>query len=460
MLKKVLIIVPALLTACSVLTPDFPTTLNQVTNTPTERKEIKRWQTEQGARVLFVRSPTLPMLDVRLVFNAGAARDGAHEGLARLTSALIDEGAGDLSVDDIAHGFENLGASFSMSSHRDMALIALRTLTDKEFFEPAVELFLEVIDAPSFPQASLDRIRQQLLVGLQQEKQVPGPQIQRAFNQAIFNNHPYAHDATGTEQSLPQISREQLVAFYQQYYTAGNVVIALTGDLSEAQAHALANNISRALPQGKAAATLPRALADPEQEVIHLPFDSKQTILMLGQQSIWRGHPDWVPLYVGNLILGGGGFSSILTEEVREKRGFVYAIGSGISPMAAAGPFTVRLQTANDNADEALAVTLELIRDFVEQGPTAEQLENARENIIGSFPLSVAENDQIVSQLGAIGFYNLPLDYLSWFEKEVRNVTLEQVRDALRRNIHPDALAIVSIGPKAPAIPQKKKATE
>lgn len=433
----------------------FPTTLKQVSAaTPTERAlDIQQWQTEEGANVLFVRSPTLPMLDVRVVFDAGSARDGQQEGLASLTSALFGEGAAGLTVDDIAHGFENLGANFSSGSYRDMALVELRTLTDAEFYRPATELFVQAIGTPTFPQAALDRIRAQTLVGLQRQKQVPGPQVQRAFNRAVFGDHPYAHDSSGSEASLPNIKRADIEQFYQQYYAAGNAVIAMTGDLDLAAAKTLAQKISATLPRGEHALSLEKASPPQARIVEHLDFDSSQTTLMLGQQSIWRGHPDWVALYVGNQILGGSGFASILTEEVREKRGFVYGIGSGVSPMASAGPFTVSLQTANDNADEALAVTLQLVRDYIASGPNQEQLDNARNDIIGSFPLSIAENDQIVGQLGSIGFYGLPLDYLTWFENEVRSLTVEEVRAALQRNIHPETLAIVSVGPVAPEIP-------
>lgn len=433
----------------------FPTTLKQVSEAAStqSRLDIQQWNTDEGATVLFVPSPTLPMLDVRVVFDAGSARDGDKEGLASLTSALFGEGAEGLSVDDIALGFENLGANFSSGSYRDMALIELRTLTDAEFFQPATELFLRTVGTPTFPQAGLERIRAQTLVGLQRQKQVPGPQVQRAFNRAVFGQHPYAHDSSGSETSLPTIQRSDIEAFYHEYYAAGNAVIAMTGDLDLATAKTLAQSISSALPVGEHAAKLDNAERPQARVVEHIDFNSSQTTLMLGQQSIWRGHPDWVALYVGNQILGGSGFASILTEEVREKRGFVYGIGSGISPMASAGPFTVSLQTANDNADEALAVTLQLVRDYIAGGPSDAQLENARNDIIGSFSLSIAENDQIVSQLGSIGFYGLPLDYLSWFENEVRQLTAEQVRDAMQRNIDVDTLAVVSVGPVAPKLP-------
>ena len=444
------------LSACSSLQP-FPTTLDQVTESAPAKRNlpIEQWQTEAGSKVLFVASPYLPIVDVRLVFDGGSARDGDLPGVASLTSALIGEGARGLTVDDIARGFEDLGVNFSSGSYRDMAVVEMRSLSEPEYLDPAIDLFSQVVGRADFPARALERIRAQHLTGLQQEKQVPGPQVGKAFNRVLFGEHPYAHPSDGNEDSVARIKRADLVSFWQQYYAAGNAVIAITGDLTRDEAQAMAARISAALPAGGAAPALDRATPLAEREIRHLQFDSAQTIVLMGNQSIWRGHPDWVPLYVGNHILGGGGFGSILTDVVREEKGFVYGIGSGFSPMAAAGPFTVQFSTGNDTAEEALAVTLELINEFVEQGPTEQQLDDAVANIVGSFPLRNAENDDIVGQLGAIGFYNLPKDYLQWFEREVREVTVEEVRDAFRRNVDPSTLAIVTIGPSAPVIRAK-----
>jgi zinc protease len=447
------------LTACQSSAP-FPTTLRAVEQTAPARVtlDIREWRTEEGARVLFVPAPTLPMLDVRLTFDAGSARDGDTPGLASLTSALIGEGAGSLTVDDIARGFEDLGASFSTSSLRDMGMIELRSLTDPDYLEPALRLFLQVIGEPSFPQDALDRVRQQTLIGLARSRQVPGPQVRERYDAAVFAGHPYAHRSSGTEASLPGIRRADLAAFHRQYYSAANAVIALVGDLDEVGARQLAARISAVLPSGERAPRLERVL--PQQQALqeHLPFDSSQTHILIGQQTIWRGHPDWVPLYVGNEILGGGGFASILTEEVRQKRGFVYGISSHFQPMASGGPFTIQLQTATDNADEALQLTLKLVRDFIDQGPSDEQLQAAIDSITGSSAQNVAENRQIVSQLAHMGFYDLPLDYLEWFDREVRAVTRDRIRDAFARNLNMDTLQILSIGRRSPVVAPQDEA--
>lgn len=451
-LRLLAVLAALLLSACT----SFPTTEKQVAASEPQapQLDIQSWQTEQGTKVMFVQSDALPMLDIRLVMAAGSSQDDGLPGVASLTSALIGQGAEALSVDDIARGFEDRGASFSSSSYRDMGIISLRTLSAAEYRQPVVALFNQMIGSPSFPEDALDRLRTRAMQGLRMEQQVPGPQVSKAFMATVFADHPYGQPSEGTLESLPQIQRQQLVDFYDTYYAAGNTVIAMVGDLSRSEAEEIAAQISAALPAGPAAPQLPRAETLSERKREHIDFPSAQTHILLGNQATWRGNPDHVALHVGNQILGGGGFASILTDEVRQKRGYVYGIGSGFSAMAAGGPFQVQFKTANENADDALTLTLDLIREFVEQGPSQAQLEQARANILGSFALSTADNSDIIGQLGAIGFYDLPLDYLQWFNRQVRQVTVADIRDAFRRTLDVDHLAIVSIGPEAPQIVQ------
>ena len=446
-------VLAVLLSACQSMGA-FPTTEAQVAASEPQAPalDIQSWQTAEGARVLFVASDALPMLDVRLVMAAGSSRDNGVAGLSSLTSALLGEGAAGLNVDDISRGFEDHGAQFDVGSYRDMGVVELRTLSDPEFRDPVLTLFNQVIATPSFPQDALDRIRTQMMQGLRMEQQVPGPQVKKAYMATGVAGHPYGEPSDGTLATLPAITREQLVEFYNTYYAAGNTVIAMVGDVSREQAEQIAGQISQSLPEGGAAPPQSRAQALTERKHEHINFPSAQTHILLGNQATWRGNPDHVALYVGNMVLGGGGFASILTDEVRQKRGYVYGIGSGFSAMASGGPFQVSFKTANENADDALSLTLKLIDDFVESGPTETQLEEARTSILGSFALGTADNSDIIGQLGAIGFYDLPLDYLQWFNQQVQNVTTNDIREAFQRHLVPANLAIISIGPQAPEV--------
>lgn len=421
---------------------------------------IQRWRTQAGSEVLFVANHTLPMLDIQLTFAAGASRDGQVVGLASLTNSLLGEDTqSGLDSSAIARGFESLGSEFGNGSYRDMAIMHLRSLTDPAYLDPSMTLFTQVL-APAFKAANITRIRTQMLQGLKMEEAVPGPAASKTYMHAIFGDHPYGHPAGGTLASLPTITQAEIKHFYQRYYSAGNVVIALVGDISRKQAEALAERISKALPQGAQAPDLPQATPVTKAQLLHVNFPSSQTHILIGNQAIHRGVKDWPALYVGNWILGGGGFASRLTQQVREQKGYVYGISSSFSPMLAGGPFTISLQTANANAQQALDLTLKVADDFIHQGPTQAEVTAAIDNITGSFPLSIASNGSIVGQLGAIGFYHLPTDYLTQFVDDIRKVTPAMVKTAMQKYVQPQNFTLVSVGPKPLSWPTASAPTQ
>lgn len=434
------------LAACA----SFPQAAKQLANAGTTIKPlpIERWHTQAGSQVLFLHTDALPLLDIQLTFAAGSSRDGGVDGLAAFTSALIGEDTrSGLDSDAIARGFDDQGARFSTGSYRDMGVISLRSLTDASL-ESNLVLFTQVL-APAFRADNVERLRTQLLQGLKSDEETPGPQASKAFWRMVYGQHPYAHNPDGTPASIKAITRQQMQAFYQRFYTAGNAVIALAGNISGEQAHALAERLSAALPAGAAAPALPRAQALPARQLLHVPFASSQTSILIGNVSVDRHAPDYPALLVGEWILGSGGFESRLTHEVREKRGLVYGISAGFSPMAAGGPFTITLKTANASAQQALDLALKVTRDFVARGPTAEEMDKALANLSGSYPLGIAKNSQLVGQLSAIGFYDLPTDYTTALMQAIDKVTAADVRAAMQRHVRVDGLSVVSAGPDA-----------
>ncbi len=408
--------------------------------------DIQRWQTAEGARVLFVEARELPMLDLRLTFAAGSSQDGAHPGLALLTNAMLNEGVDGLDTTAIAARFEGLGAQFGNGSYRDMAVASLRSLSAAEQREPALALFARVVGAPSFPAEALARVQNQVLAGLELQKQNPGKLAGIALFRQLYGTHPYAEPSDGTLESIPAIDRAQLAAFHARAYAAGNAVIALVGDLSRAEAEVIAAQVSAALPKGPALAPPPPPQA-PGARREHIEFPSQQTHLLLAQLGIDRRHPDYAALYVGNQILGGGGFGSRLMEEVREKRGLTYGIYSGFTPMQVAGPFMINVQTRAELGEATLELVRELVRDFVARGPSEEELKRVKRELSGSFPLSTASNADIVGQLAAIGFYDLPSTQLEDFMNEVQQLDVARVREAMARHLDADAFVVVSSGP-------------
>ncbi|HEK1683942.1 TPA: insulinase family protein [Pseudomonas putida] len=414
---------------------------------PSRRQlNIQNWTTAEGARVLFVEARELPMFDLRVTFAAGSSQDGNVSGLATLTNAMLNEGVAGKDVTAIAQGFEGLGADFGNGSYRDMAVATLRSLSAPDKRDPALKLFADVVGRPTFPEDALKRIKNQLLAGFEYEKQNPGKLAGKALFANLYGSHPYAHPSDGTAESIPGISQAQLRDFHAKAYAAGNAVIALVGDLSRSEAETIAAQLSATLPKGPALAS-PGEPSQPKPGVTHIDFPSKQTHLMLAELGITRQDPDWPALSLGNQILGGGAFGTRLMSEVREKRGLTYGVYSVFSPMQVRGPFMINLQTRAELSEGTLKLVQDILADYLKNGPTQQELDDAKRELAGSFPLSNASNASIVGQLGAIGFYNLPLTWLEDFMQQSQALTVEQVKAAMNKHLSVDKLVIVTAGP-------------
>jgi len=411
--------------------------------------EIQSWTTKNGTRVLFVEAHELPMLDIRVVFDAGSARDADQPGVASLTNALLDQGAAGLDAGAIAAGFEQHGAKLSGGAGRDMAWLTLRSLSDKSLLTRSFELFGKVLSRPDFPERDFKREQSRTLTGLEYQKQKPGSIADKAFYLNVYGEHPYSGEPSGTEESVAALTVDDLKAFYQRYYVASNAQIAMVGDLTSAQARAMSETLSNALPAGKKAESLQAVQSLDSGETVFIDFPSSQSHVLMGAPGVRRGDPDYFTLYVGNHVLGGSGLVSRISQEIRDKRGLSYSAYSYFVPMKELGPYTLGFQTRNTQRDEALKVLRDTLQTYIEEGPTAEELKASKSNITGGFPLRVANNSKIVEYLAVIGFYDLPLDYLSTFNSNIEAVTAEQIRDAYKRRINVDDMITITVGGKA-----------
>ncbi len=408
--------------------------------------KVQHWTTEQGARVYFVAAPELPMVDVRVVFAAGSARDGDHPGLALLTNTLLDSGTTELSADAVAEAMDSVGAQLGGGALRDMAWLSLRSLSSAEYLNSAVAVVAHLLAQPAFAPDSLGRERKRLLSVLQEQAQSPGSIADQAFYQALYRDHPYANRPEGNEESLKAITRGEIQAFHRRYYVAANAVIAIVGDLERSAAEALVAKLTTGLSAGTVAKALPPVPAVTEAQRIQIPFPSSQSHVYIGSVGMSRTDPDYFSLYLGNHVLGGSGLVSLLSEKVREERGLSYSVYSYFSPMAQVGPFLMGLQTRNDQAEEAISLMMSILQDYVKNGPDAEALEAARQNITGGFALGIDNNGKIARYLAMLGFYRLPLDYLQNFNTKIEAQSREQVSDAFRRRIDPNRLITVIVG--------------
>jgi zinc protease len=409
---------------------------------------IQNWTTPEGARVYFVESHNLPMLDVSVDFPAGSAYDTLEQsGLARLTQVMLDQGAGDLSDEAIANKLADVGADMGGRFDRDRAGVTLRTLSSDKERDEALSVMIVVLQHPNFPQDAFARERDRMEAGLKEEEAQPEDVADKAFYRAVYGTHPYSLPESGSIQGLSQLKREDLADFYSSHYKASAAVISMIGDLSRKDAEALAARISKGLPPGPEPVAIP-VPNSVKPETVRLTLPSTQSHILMGVQGISRTDPDYFPLYVGNYILGGGGFDSRLMEEVRQKRGYAYSAYSYFIPMVQPGPLEIGLQTKQEQTEAALKVARETVKNFIENGPIKAELKQAKDNLVGGFPLRLDSNRKILEYLAAIGFYKLPLNYLDDWTAKVEAVSLAQVHDAFKRRVNPDALSVVVVGPE------------
>ncbi|MGB5261051.1 MAG: pitrilysin family protein [Gammaproteobacteria bacterium] len=407
---------------------------------------VQHWLTDKGARVYFVPLTDLPMVDINITFAAGSARDGDHRGAANMTSTLLDKGAGGLSANEIARRIESLGAEMSTGSARDMAWAELRSLSDDAHLAPALAILANVVGSPDFNPQDFERERDRTVVGIRRSEQSPGTVAGNEIFLATYRDHPYAPRPTGTIEDVESLSLAAVKDFYTRYYVARNAVIGIVGDLDRKQAGQLAERLTAGLAGGERAAKLMPVSVPEAGSLKRVAHPSSQSHVRIAAPGVHRGDPDYFPLYVGNHVLGGSGLVSRLSKEVREKRGLSYSVSSYLSPMEQDGPYLFSLQTRNDQVDEALDVMRDNLEAFVEEGPTADELVAAKKNITGGYALRIDSNAKILNHLVMIGFYDMPLDYMSTFSSKVEAVTREQIMDAFKRRVFPARMQTVIVG--------------
>jgi zinc protease len=407
---------------------------------------IQHWHTPHGAQVIFVESHELPILDISVDFPAGSARDpDGQAGLAQLTHILLDQGAGGLSDTAIAHRLADVGAVLGGAFDRDRAGVTLRTLSSESEKSAALDILTRVLQQPDFPQAVVKREKQRLIAGIREAEADPGTVADKAFYRALYGTHPYAHDEAGDPAAIATLTRGDVQAFYRTHYSAPNAVIALMGDISRAEAESIAARLAGGLSSAAAVPALPKPVPAKAEEQ-RIAFPSTQSHVLVGTVGVARNDPDFFSLYVGNYVLGGGGFDSRLMREVRDKRGYAYSAYSYFMPMMEAGPFQLGLQTKLAQTDDALKVARSTLRQFIAEGPSEAELKQAKDNLTGGFPLRIDSNRKILEYLSLIGFYKLPLDYLDTWIDRVNAVDVAAVKQAFARHVDPDKLVTVIVG--------------
>ena len=409
--------------------------------------QIEHWQTKNGAQVFYVYRPQLPILDVQIAFAAGSSRDGnKNSGLASLTTQMLNDGAGTLTEDQLASQLDALGANYSVQTDQDMSVLQLRTLTDANILNPAIHLFSMMASQPTFPETAFLREQKQAIATVQSREQDPQYLGSELFMRTLYGASPYADPVYGTINTLQTLTLSQVKDFYHQYFVSQNATIAIVGNVTETQAKAIAEELTIKLATGNKAANLSAPQVNPATAV-SFKFPAQQTTVYLGELGVERGNKNYFPLLLANFCLGGD-MTSRLFNIVREQHGYTYNISSIFVPLQVPGPFYIFFQSQQKNVNQAIQLTKTILQNYIATGPTQNELDAAKQDLIGSFPLRIANNADITQYLLVIGFYHLPLNYLDTFQEKMSKVSLSDVQKALKEQLSMNKLIQVTLGPK------------
>ena len=405
---------------------------------------IQHWELSNGARIYFIENHDLPIVDINVDFRAGSVKDTKQKsGLASLTNHMMVLGSGGVNEEDLANQFIDLGAQLNSSFDQDKSGFSVRTLTEKR--SEAIDLLTLVLHKPNFDKDILEREKKRYIASISQSETMPGSIASKAFNKALYGEHPYGLSSSGEVETIRKISKKDLNNFYKNNYFSNELSIVIVGDISRKEAEELGNKISLGFTQSKIASPIP-LVKEVKGQDITISHPAKQAHLYYGAPIIKRGDPDFLTLYLGNYILGGGGFVSRLTQVIREDRGLAYSVYSYFMPFIEKGPFQIGVQTKKNQVDQAKKLIEKTVAEFIKDGPTSDELKRAKDFMIGGFPLKLDSNKSILEYVSMMAFYKYPLDYLDTFTKKIDKISVEEIKSVFQRRVDMSKFSTVIVG--------------
>ena len=409
--------------------------------------EISKYVTKNGVEILYTKSENIPMIDIKITFDAGSNKDGELKGLSMLTHSLLDEGTSKMNSEAIASAFESTGAIFSTSVNKDKSSVSLRSLADKKYLEPSVKMLLKILSDSVFPKSEVILQKERTLSSISEDKSDPSEVSSNLFFKEIYGNYAYGFPSIGSEESIEKIKRKDIINFYKENINSSNASIAIVSSLSKKDIINLSEKISKSLSfSSPKKNSLNNFQKNNKKKYIFKKFNSEQAHIYIGGQSIKRGSKNHLPLYVGNYIFGGSGFSARLMKELRVKRGLTYGVYSYIYPMKNIGPFVVGIETKAEQAQESVRLIHKMLKEFHANGPTDKELTHAKEAIINGFPLRIDSNQDILNYLSMINYYDLPINYLNTFIDKISKITKKDILRAFKEEIDVNNLITLVVG--------------
>jgi zinc protease len=413
---------------------------------PARAVAVQRVVSPGGIEAWLIEDHTVPVVSTEFRFRAGAAIEPAgKEGLSRLGASLLDEAAGDLPNQEFQRRLEDLVSQIGFDATLDSISGTMKTL--KQNLGATADLLRLAMTAPRFDAADIERMRTKLLIGLAREAEDPHAMAQRAWFRAAFPNHPYGRGSRGTPAGLNSVTVDDLHAWVRRHLTRDVLVIGVAGDVSATELGPLLDQVFGALPLTADRSVVPDIAPSDPGAVMLIDRQLPQSVMLFGKAGIKRDDPDFYAAFILNHILGGGGFSSRLVDEVREKRGLAYSVSSGLAIYEHVALMQGQTATKNASVEQALSLIRAEWQRLAEKGPTLDELANAKLYLTGSFPLQLDSTGRLAQILVSLQIDHLGIDYLDRRNGLLEGVTLEQAQRVAQRLFDPGALSIVVVGP-------------
>jgi len=412
---------------------------------PAHAVQIERVVSPGGVEAWLVREDAVPVIVMNVAWRGGSANDPADKaGLANMVSGLLDEGAGDLDARAFRARMDAIAMQMSFSADRDHFTANFKTLAEKR--NEAFSLFSLAITSPRFDEEAIERVRAQINTIISQNMENPRWLASSNWFRAAFGEHPYGRSSMGTHATVKRIGHEDLANFTKRILARDNMKISVVGPLSPEDLGVLLDRTFGGLPANVQRTEIINVVPTAKARTIVVQYDNPQSLAIFGMQGLPRHDPDFIPAFVMNYILGGGGFSSRLTEEVREKRGLAYSVSSFLFPLRHAALYMGSVGTQN----ERMGLSLKLIRTelarMAEGGVTEAELADAKTFLVGSYPLRFSSNASIASELLGIQTEELGIDYVDRRNAMVEAVTREDIARVARRLLQPDQMIVTVVG--------------
>jgi len=408
---------------------------------------------KNGLTVFLIERHSLPIISIVALVKSGSINDPRDKaGVANLTASLLDEGTENRTSAQISEEIDFIGASLNLSAGKDFTVAQTKVLTKD--VEKGFDILSDILLHPRFDPQEMERVRNLILGSIHAEKDDPMVVAGRSFNKLIFGDHPYRNPVDGIADTVKIIRREDLISFYQTYYSPHNTILSIVGDLTEKEAVRWVNlYFSKWANQPALPSSIDRpspAMLQPKKIDI-IDKATMQSSIIMGHLGINRENPDFFPVVVMNYILGEGGFASRLMQSIRDNQGLVYSVHSSFGVHRQPGSFAISLQTKTGNANKAIAAVVDEVKRIRTEGVTDVELSEAKAYLTGSFPLRLDTTDKLASILATVGFYDLGLDYFTDYPKQIGKVTREDILRVAQKYLHPDQLTLVVVGNLAEA---------